>query len=115
MTQRWFVVCDESSTDPQKADHIWTMSMRHDETGWTTDAGTPGYGLTYDQAEELANAANSVHEIKELIGALTKILRSAGKYAFSDEDNIPGLKRKMRAQIKTCYSLLTRLRPEKTT
>jgi len=53
----WFATCDEwSSKDPEA--QIWTLSEDPAKTGWETDNGFPGYGLTKAKAELLANAAN---------------------------------------------------------
>jgi hypothetical protein len=71
--KRWHVVCewDELVEDdgtpyewrgerPHDNDRVWTMSQHPRQTGWETDSGCDGYGLTYAEAEELARAANSL-------------------------------------------------------
>jgi hypothetical protein len=55
--KRWYVVAYEDRRDDPNA-LIWTVSRNPDETGWETDTGCGGYGLTKADAEELANAAN---------------------------------------------------------
>lgn len=42
-----------------KEEKIWTLSRDPEEEGWETDCGEPGYGLTYADAKELADAANA--------------------------------------------------------
>ena len=37
---------------------VWTLSRSPTETGWETDGGYSGYGLSYGDARELADAAN---------------------------------------------------------
>ncbi len=61
---RWYVVCwaDTYSDEPERPDEgsaVWTVSQDPTVEGWTTDCGHPGYGLTYAQARELADAANA--------------------------------------------------------
>jgi hypothetical protein len=69
MKKRWYVVSWEAFNDKEltdaKGDRIWTVSRDPDATGWETDCGYDGYGLTWDEATELASAANSIHEIHE--------------------------------------------------
>ena len=55
----WYVVCDEYATDPRPEDRIWTVSRNPQKTGWNTDCGYEGYGLTKLDAQELADAANA--------------------------------------------------------
>jgi hypothetical protein len=98
--KRWYVTCSESATDPRPEEAIWTLSRDPNDTGWETDAGYDGYGLTKKDAEELANAANCV-------GVLRKIMRSASGYAFAEASvDPPGLKRKLRAQIKSANAFM---------
>ncbi len=56
---KWHVVCSEFATDPKESDEIWTVSRDPKAEGWTTDCGQNGYGLTYADAKELADAANA--------------------------------------------------------
>jgi hypothetical protein len=69
MTQRWYVVCDwdaykalhkepPASPRPAASLRVWTVSRNPTETGWETDSGCPGYGLTYAEAKELVDAVN---------------------------------------------------------
>lgn len=62
VTRRWYVVCSALATSPEPEDRIWTLSHDPKHTGWNTDHGTPGYGLTKTQAQELADAANEQEE-----------------------------------------------------
>jgi hypothetical protein len=41
------------------------LSRDPNTTGWNTDSGHPGYGLTKADAEELANAANEIERLRE--------------------------------------------------
>jgi hypothetical protein len=56
----WFVVADEYCGDPSPEELVWTVSKNPKITGWNTDSGYPGYGLTKADAEELAFAANLI-------------------------------------------------------
>jgi len=60
MTSRWHVVAyDPEEARPEEA--VWTVSLNAGMPGWETDCGYPGYGLTYAQAKELADAANEIN------------------------------------------------------
>lgn len=62
---RWHVVAyDSSLADPE--DRVWTVSPDPRETGWETDCGCEGYGLTKADAELLANAANEIDRLREI-------------------------------------------------
>ena len=68
---KWYVTIDKHSShidDPDEC--VWTVSRDLGCTGWNTDSGHSGYGLTKADAEELANAAN---EIERLRAALERI------------------------------------------
>lgn len=68
---KWYVTIDKQSSyidDPDEC--VWTVSRDPNTTGWCTDSGYSGYGLTKADAEELANAAN---EIERLRAALQEI------------------------------------------
>jgi hypothetical protein len=57
---RWYVVRDADCSydiDDEEAT-VWTLSRSPYETGWGTDSGYSGYGLTYAEARELADAVN---------------------------------------------------------
>lgn len=54
----WYVVCDESAFEPADDERLWTLSRDPTKTGWNTDGGYPGYGLTKADAQKLADAAN---------------------------------------------------------
>lgn len=60
--QRWYVVQCEYASDTSKACRNWTVSRDPNKPGWETDCGYPGYGLTYAQAKELADAANKCRD-----------------------------------------------------
>jgi len=71
--KRWHVVCDwdtythedgtpydwRSGQRPAPDARVWTLSLDPRRTGWTNDSDCNGYGLTYDEAKELADAANA--------------------------------------------------------
>lgn len=54
----WYVVADKFCSDPTPENTVWTVSKDPKRTGWETDCGHRGYGLTKAEAEELASAAN---------------------------------------------------------
>lgn len=59
--KRWHVVAfDDENAEPQ--DRVWTLSRDPSTEGWVTDGGYHGYGLTLDEATELADAANEAWE-----------------------------------------------------
>jgi hypothetical protein len=68
----WYVVVDDFAIDPDPQERIWTVSRHPGFTGWNTDSGDDGYGLTKADAEELANAANFVEQQKQGRGAFVK-------------------------------------------
>ena len=62
---RWYATVDSSCCYPDDPDaRVWTVSRDPHATGWRTDSGHDGYGLTKAEAEELANAANAGHRAK---------------------------------------------------
>lgn len=63
---KWYVTVDRycSHCDDPNAP-VWTVSRDPNDIGWETDSGCPGYGLTKNDAEELANAANRVKELEK--------------------------------------------------
>ena len=68
---KWYVTIDKQSSYIDEPDEcVWTVSRDPNTTGWCTDSGYSGYGLTKADAEELANAAN---EIKRMRDALRRI------------------------------------------
>lgn len=68
---KWYVTIDKQSSYIDEPDEcVWTVSRDPNTTGWCTDSGYSGYGLTKADAEELANAAN---EDERLRAALLKI------------------------------------------
>lgn len=54
--KRWHVVAESRFVG--KDDRVWTLSRNKEKAGWKTDAGCNGYGLTFAEATELADAAN---------------------------------------------------------
>lgn len=70
---KWYVTIDKHSNhidDPEA--RAWTVSRDPDETGWETDSGFVGYGLTKHDAEELANAANRVEKLEAALKFLIR-------------------------------------------
>lgn len=59
---RWYVVAYSKDADPEE--EVWTLSLDPDKTGWETDCGYPGYGLTKETADFLAAAANEKAELR---------------------------------------------------
>ena len=62
---KWYVTIDKHSShidDPDEC--VWTVSRDLGCTGWNTDSGHSGYGLTKADAEELANAANEIERLR---------------------------------------------------
>ncbi len=55
----WFATRDRYTNDER--DNVWTVSPDPNETGWETDSGFPGYGLSKADAEYICRAVNS-HE-----------------------------------------------------
>ncbi len=68
MKKRWYVVADRCGTDlqPGPEEAVWTVSRYPDDVGWINDSNTQGYGLTWDEATELADAANAAWEAKKV-------------------------------------------------
>jgi hypothetical protein len=63
---RLYVVCDRHTSyrdDPGAK--IWTLSETLEDTGWETDSGFPGYGLTRAMAEYIAGCVNAANEEDE--------------------------------------------------
>ena len=54
----WYAVALRCDADP--AERVWTLSENPDKTGWETDGGYDGYGLTKEKATTLADAAAAV-------------------------------------------------------
>ena len=52
--KKWYVVVDENCSYPEPHEHVWTVSRDPNETGWNTDSGFNGYGLTKADAAEAA-------------------------------------------------------------
>lgn len=54
----WYVTCDPLASDKSPESPIWTVSRDPLRTGWETDSGARGYGLTWADAQWLAHSAN---------------------------------------------------------
>jgi hypothetical protein len=68
---KWYVTIDKQSSYIDEPDEcVWTVSRDPNTTGWCTDSGYSGYGLTKADAEELANAANEIERLLEEIQQL---------------------------------------------
>ena len=79
---KWYVTIDKHSSHIDDPDECaWTVSRDPNCTGWNTDSGYSGYGLTKADAEELANAAN---EDKRLRGALSEIVEECQNTGYGD-------------------------------
>jgi hypothetical protein len=64
---KWYVTIDKQSSYIDEPDEcVWTVSRDPNTTGWCTDSGYSGYGLTKADAEELANAANEIERLREM-------------------------------------------------
>ncbi len=55
--QLYVVAYDSVDADPK--DKVWTLSTDPKKTGWETDAGYAGYGLTKAAAEAIASVWNT--------------------------------------------------------
>lgn len=59
----WYAVCHPYNSYEEGSERdgaaIWTVSRSPTETGWNTDSGYGGYGLTLADAQFLADAANA--------------------------------------------------------
>lgn len=95
---KWYVTIDkQSSYIDDLGECVWTVSRDPNATGWCTDSGHPGYGLTRADAEELANAANEIdrlraaecdwkplaEEITHLRGEIERLQAALRKVAYS--------------------------------
>ncbi len=68
MKRRWYITCwsigHGDGRLPGKEEAVWTLSRKPHECGWRNDCDCKGYGLTYSEAEELADAANAAWETR---------------------------------------------------
>jgi hypothetical protein len=62
---KWYVRCgaetwlnSAKALERMKHLRVWTLSKHPEEIGWENDSCCDGYGLSWDEATELANAAN---------------------------------------------------------
>jgi hypothetical protein len=83
---KFFVVCYadtvENYSRPSDDDDVFTISKDPKKTGWNNDDDCPGYGLTKQDALELANSANDCNRYKSLAEkhlSVAKALAEAGK------------------------------------
>ena len=61
----WFATRDRYTNDER--DNVWTVSPDPNETGWETDSGFPGYGLSKADAEYICRAVNSHEGLVEAV------------------------------------------------
>ncbi len=63
LPNRWYVVADTTDETEKerwvKERDVWTLSHDPRKPGWSTDSGCSGYGLSFEDATELADAANA--------------------------------------------------------
>jgi hypothetical protein len=85
---KWYVTADKHSSHLDDPDErVWTLSRNQSTTGWNTDSGHPGYGLTKADAEELANAANEVERMQSVLHEWDGLIQhqySGSQEAMSD-------------------------------
>ena len=94
---KWYVTIDKHSSHIAEPDEcVWTISRDPGCTGWNTDSGHFGYGLTKADAEELANAAN---EIERLRAALFQIAHQKYGSQMNCVDNYNALQTAARAAL----------------
>lgn len=60
---RWYVTTAHPESVGEE-DDVWTLSHDPKKEGWSTDSSCDGYGLTFADATELADAANAVWKAK---------------------------------------------------
>jgi hypothetical protein len=64
--RKWYAVCDEGCSYSKGSERdeaeIWTVSADPEAPGWSTDSGSPGYGLTRADAEFIVAAANEAEK-----------------------------------------------------
>lgn len=71
----WYVVVDSDLGGDERDRRfrtmkVWTVSQDPEWPGWETDSACPGYGLSKEDAEFLAAAANE-KECRDAAAALT--------------------------------------------
>jgi hypothetical protein len=71
----WHVVSEHHDKTKQedREEKVWTLSQDPNKTGWETDSGQDGYGLTYAQAKLFADSAN--HQ--------TRLIEEAFEFTFA--------------------------------
>ena len=81
---KWYVTIDKQSSYIDEPDEcVWTVSRYPNCTGWNTDSGHSGYGLTKADAEELANAANEIERLRAALREIAKYDTDAdGNWGF---------------------------------
>lgn len=78
---KWYVTIDKQSSYIGEPDEcVWTVSRDPNTTGWCTDSGYSGYGLTKADAEELANAANENKRLRTVLKECQTMLEIAFDY-----------------------------------
>lgn len=83
----WYVVTDSDREDFDTEEEFreeaaWTVSTDPLRAGWETDSGHTRYGLTYDQASFLCDAANRLEAERAL--SKTKVPVKDLKTAWAD-------------------------------
>jgi hypothetical protein len=90
---KFFVVCYadtvENYSRPSDDDDVFTISKDPKNTGWNNDGDCHGYGLTKQDALELANSANDCNrykqQLEEMRSLAEKHLRLAATLAAALE------------------------------
>jgi len=79
---KWHVVVDGDCSYPDDRDaRVWTLSRNKDYTGWETDSGFNGYGLTKADAEELASAANRIEALEKALADIAVINNKRDRFS----------------------------------
>jgi hypothetical protein len=86
---KWYVTIDKHSShidDPDEC--VWTVSRDLGCTGWNTDSGHSGYGLTKADAEELANAANEIERLRAALRPFARMFLYPDDLGFEASSDI---------------------------
>ena len=89
---KWFAVADRDACDLE--DDVWTISRDANVTGWNTDSGHNGYGLKFEDAEEIIRTLNSANALRKENERLRATLVKIAAYEAKEDWN--GLARTMR-------------------
>lgn len=121
MTARWYVTAWTDSGDPDPEDEVWTLSRDPSRTGWSTDGGCGGYGLTFADATALADAANKAaglvfpgQDAVALSGALRIALPYVERVANTKPTEPIRIRRALQARkdARTIRAVLSRIAPD---